>query len=350
MSIVLPFIEREREQVLRLLDFLRQLNSGKPLRRTLYLVPFKGLKIEDVLEAARAAFSAVEVIRDHEGAVSDWKKGDKMRDAAGPNSLFRQAAWHFFLSKPPAGAWLWLEPDCVPLVAGWDETIEAAYRASGKPFLGASMKFSNGNEYLNGVAVYPRDAVTRAPALVTRTMWTNFPDLEIAFDVAGGADVLRQASLTDLIAFEPRDGAALVHGDRDGKILEKLLSGDNAEYGRNVSDPGHVEPAAQPPLLSANEGHVSTVGKAQSSLQSPSQKTRKKKQRGEAVSRLPHKQKIAGSIPAAATPVNGNGHFETVGDQIRGLCDDIFSLIDGHANRKTRLVKEIRKRRLLPLR
>ncbi len=40
------------------------------------------------------------------------------------------------------------------------------------------------------------------------------------------------------------------------------LSGKRSN-GRELPDPGNVEPLAQPPLLSANEGHVSTVGKAQ---------------------------------------------------------------------------------------
>lgn len=320
MAIVLPFIEREREQVLRLLAFIRKL-SGAPLKRTLYLAPFKALPFDDMLSAARTAFADVQVIADNEGAASDWKKDDKVRDAAGPNSLFRQAAWFFHL-RPTAGPWLWLEPDCVPLVPGWDDTLEAAYRTAGKPFFGARMKFQTGDEYLNGVAIYPRDAVGRAPALVTRAMWSQFPEMEIAFDVAGGAEVLRQSHFTDLIQFdyrsepdgriEPREGTALFHGDRNGELLAKLM-------GKRPT----------------------------SNVQRSTSKSEKKKQGGAVAARRAHN--AAGSSPAPATR-NGNGVNESIGDQIRGLCDDISALIDGHSNRKTRLLREIRKRRLLPLR
>lgn len=351
LVVVLPFIDREREQVLRLLDWISQLNSGKPLSRTLYLVPFKGLKIDDVLAKARAAFSDVQVITDSEGASSDWKKGDKVRDAAGPNSLFRQAAWFFYLHKE-LGPWLWLEPDCVPLLAGWDEAIETAYRSSGKPFLGARMKFAAG-DYLNGAAVYPREAVARAPALVTRAMWTQFPELEIAFDVAGGAEVLRQATLTDLIQLEyrngaePQGGAVLFHGDRDGELLQKLLSGSTES--RRAATLGLT--AAKRNGASGVDENTSPESDPSRSSARPAQKSPKKKQVGAVVARRAHTAEVEGSIPSPATPaVNGNGHFETVGDRVRKFCDEIFLFIDGHANRKTRLCKEIRKRRLLPLR
>lgn len=311
MAIVLPFIEREREQVSRLLALIAKL-SGKPLSRTLFLVPFKGLKIDDVLAQARAAFADVQVIADSEGAASDWKKDDKVRDAAGPNSLFRQAAWFFYLHRE-LGSWLWLEPDCVPLAAGFDDAIEAAYRAGGKPFMGARMKFQEG-EYLNGAAVYPRDAVARAPTLVTRAMWTQFPDLEIAFDVAGGLEVLRQASFTDLIQLdyrggecEPREGAVLLHGDRDGELLQKLL------------------------------GDAPTVGNADTS----------KTLGRETVTRRPHKPKKAGSTPAPATQTNGTNGHESIGDQIRGHVGALVSLAT-NANRKTRILAALRKTDLLP--
>lgn len=326
MAIVLPFIEREREQVLRLLDFSRQLNLGKPLSRTLYLVPFKGLKVEDVLEKARAAFADVQVIADSEGAASDWKKDDKVRDAAGPNSLFRQAAWFFYLHRE-LGPWLWLEPDCVPLVPSWDEAIETAYRSGGKPFMGARMKFQEG-EYLNGAAVYPRDAVARAPALVTRATWTQFPDLEIAFDVAGGAEVLRQAMLTDLIQLdyrgecEPRDGAVLLHGDRDGQLVAKLLKG-GGDNGRTR------EKTNSTPHRNARVGNRNRQSKVKAGGNSAGN--------GENPS----------VIAAPTFDPDSAAETSTVGDQIRAGVQTLVNL-STNANRKTRILAALRKTDLLP--
>lgn len=330
MAIVLAFIEREREQVLRLLKFVLQL-SGKPLSRTLYLVPFKALKVDDVLEKARAAFADVQVIADSEGAASDWKKDDKVRDAAGPNSLFRQAAWFFYLHRE-LGPWLWLEPDCVPLVPGWDDTIESAYRAGGKPFLGARMKFQEG-EYLNGAAVYPRDAVARAPALVTRAMWTQFPEMEIAFDVAGGLEVLRQASFTDLIELNYRSDvsfpilsdnskAVLLHGDRDGRLVAKLLKGggDNGRTGEKTNSTPHRNARV------GNRNRQSKVkagGNSAGNGENPS------------------------VIAAPTFDPDSAAETSTVGDQIRAGVQTLVTLATNQ-NRKTRILAALRKTNLLP--
>ncbi len=51
-------------------------------------------------------------------------------------------------------------------------------------------------------------------------------------------------------------------GQRRRRKSATNLSGKRSN-GRELPDPGNVEPLAQPPLLSANEGHASTVGKAQ---------------------------------------------------------------------------------------
>lgn len=64
-------------------------------------------------------------------------------------------------------AWLWLEIDCVPMVANWATLLEKAYMAGGKPFFGCvkPLLFTNkqttepytkaGEDMLMGVAIYP---------------------------------------------------------------------------------------------------------------------------------------------------------------------------------------------------
>jgi hypothetical protein len=230
MAIVLPFIEKEMPRVLMLLGWMAQL-SGR-VNRTLYLLPFKGLEIDEITRDARKAFSDVQLIKDSEGVISDWQADAKVRDAAGPNSLFRQAVW-FFYTRRDLGPWFWFEPDCVPLVEGWDEELEAAYRSAGKPFFGVPLKWQNGEQYLNGAAIYPQNAVTVAPSLAQLTMWTQNPDMQVGFDVAGGKEVASKAHFTDLIQLEyrcdnpgpTRPGAVLFHGDRAGKLLATMTGG-----------------------------------------------------------------------------------------------------------------------------
>jgi hypothetical protein len=349
MGIVLPFIARELPQVVRLLDWIFELAGETPLRRTLYLLPVKSLKIGgpsrtggDVMTSARAAFADVQMIIDAEGVESDWKLDEQMRDAAGPNSLFRQAAWFFYLHRN-SGPWLWLEPDCVPLVKGWDDTLEMAYKAGGQPFFGARMKFRTGDEYLSGAAIYPREAVTLAPALVTRSTWGQFPDLEIAFDVAGGAEVLRQTQASELIqleyrngtsATEPRKGAVLYHGDRSGALLTNL-SGKNFPVTKGESS-----------------GAIAAVA--------PKRRAISKRKRGDAkcaatVTPIPTECFITTSAKShedRTQQSNGAAQSDpvvapTIGDQIRL---HVRALVDlgTNQNRRTRILSALRKTELLP--
>lgn len=350
MSIVLPFIGREMERVINLLNWIEKL-SGQ-LGRTIYLLPFKGISFVEVERAAHKAFADVQVISDSEGVSSDWVKDDKIRDAAGPNSLFRQAAWFFYV-KPMLGPWLYLEPDCVPLAKTWDDQLEAAYRASGKAFMGAKMKAQGGEEYLNGVAIYPQNAVTLAPSLATRMMWKELPETEIAFDIAGGAEVLRKAEFTDLIQLsyrsdepEARDGAVLFHGDRSGKLLETLSGGDTgnpsllaAELDRRPKQKAHTPKGTTDKRIrgATNNG----VNAAQKSS---------KRKRGDAKSaRNPVTSNGAAKVQSPVAPGRSfDRQFEciTVGDSIRAHVSALQAL-STNANRRTRILAALRKSKLV---
>src|SRR5882724_4646700 len=204
LNLVLPFIESDTPNVIRLLKWCAEL-SGK-IPRTIFLLPFKGLNFTEVKMYAERAFTDVQVIQDGEGVISDWKTDSKIRDAAGPNSMFRQAAWFFYFHQG-LGSWLYLEPDCVPLKKDWIEQLEADHFANGKPISGAKMEWGD-EPYLNGVAIYPANVLNEAPQLVTQVMWQQHPEMEVAFDVAGRNHVLQKAHLTDKIQLSYRNGAA----------------------------------------------------------------------------------------------------------------------------------------------
>lgn len=318
MSVVIGFVEREIPRVLQLLAHMATL-SGR-IDRTLYLLPCKGVRSEEITKAAQLAFVDVQLIDDNEGVTSDWRSDDKVRDAAGPNSLFRQAAWFFFL-KRDLGPWLWLEPDCVPLSPDWCDRLEQAYRASGKPFLGTVMHWKQGgtapDAYLNGVAVYPQNAIALAPELVTRTMWEQFPEKEIAFDIAGGNAVHRQAHATDLIQLEyrgdgepsARPGAVLFHGDRSGKLLEEISRKE-----------GDAQCSPDPIPVTSNG----------------------------AVKSEPETAPDA-DLMRVATDIFPQPDLYpiTVGDQIRAHVQALAALAS-NSNRRTRVITELRKAKLVP--
>ncbi len=196
LSVVLPFIESEIPNVRELLN--RSIELSGQIPRVLFLVPFKGVNYVEVKKLAEKAFSQVGVIEDSEGVTSDWQGRQLMRNAAGPNSLFRQAAWFYYLHKQ-YGSWLWLEPDCVPITARWFYDLETEHFQVGRPFSGVAMAIGDQKRYMNGVAIYPWNAIQYAPLLVQSTMWKQHPEYEVGFDVAGGDDVLRHAHMTKLI-------------------------------------------------------------------------------------------------------------------------------------------------------
>ncbi len=84
----------------------------------------------------------------------------------GNNRMFHWVGNYQQSTGCPHG-WLWLEPDCCPLVAGWSDMIENEYRAMRKPYMGFVRAtrhidfatntpfFKPNDNMLMGVAVYP---------------------------------------------------------------------------------------------------------------------------------------------------------------------------------------------------
>jgi hypothetical protein len=213
---------------------------GDTAGHRLFLLPAADMDAREVVEAAESAFpGAVTVLRDAENIKSDWQSTDLARSAAGPNSAFRQLAWHFFLNK--LGPWLFCEMDCIPLKPGWLNAIETEYQRAGKPFMGAHVLIPKVPPHLTGNAVYSEDAVSLAPTLVMRTNWTT-PEgttFELAFDVASATEVLPQSHFTNLIQHEfrhqgfknraevdalVRSDAVMFHSNKDGSLIQLLKS------------------------------------------------------------------------------------------------------------------------------
>lgn len=324
LNIVLPFIEGDVPQVIRLLQRCLKL-SGR-VNYTLFLLPFKGLPFTEIQMHAERAFKDVQVIPDSEGVISDWKSDEKIKDAAGPNSMFRQAAWYFHF-HPAFGPWLYLEPDCVPMTETWIEVLEADHRRSGNPISGVKMEWGDA-PYLNGVAIYPANLITIAPEIVTRVMWQQHDNFEVAFDVAGAKNVLQKAHLTDKIQLAYRavfkdwtdlavlkPEAVLIHGDRNGKLLELL----EAPITANVDIPtnGAAEVPSTILLSDGANAHSRTLA-----IESDN------------VSNLVRSDTAAQQI--------------SIGDEIRYHCDELLRIVSESSSRRSKVIDELRKRKLIP--
>lgn len=116
-------------------------------------------------------------------SVTGWPKG--------ANHLFVRAAvdiWKF--RKEP---WLWLEPDAIPLRAGWLDELNNEFLARGKNYLGHVYECGQNGlppRLMSAIAVYHPNAAIELPML---------PDSPKAFDVEAAPTMIEKGAHTNLI-------------------------------------------------------------------------------------------------------------------------------------------------------
>lgn len=197
MNVAQPYAPREEPAVLANLRWLAELGQ-KPLH-DLFLMACGGEVSRGIVEAARAVFASVQIVKDYEGVTSDWHKGGPIgRSAAGPNSAMRQMAWHFHQLN--RGPWFFWESDAVPLCADWLERLEAEYHAAGKPFLNALVPEQGGTKaHATGNGIYPSDTIIRVMGIALPHTASDNPAAEIAFDIAAADEILPHSHHSRLI-------------------------------------------------------------------------------------------------------------------------------------------------------
>ena len=271
MNVCISIAEHELEMSHRWFQWVMELGGTEGHR--FFLIPSAGVNISDVLVKASFSLSTV-MIKDEESQTSDWQNTEQLRSASGPNSAFRQVAWHFYMNK--LGPYFWCELDCVPLRKDWLDRLETEYKSCGKPFMGAHVQIESVPEHMSGNAIYA-DVPEQAPGLVQRTNWTpkgQDRSFELAFDIAGAKDVLPKAHFTSLIqhkfrfkGFESRaefdtvidPNAVVFHSDKSGSIYKYLrenLSGGNAPACKDNKEVGRSGVA---PVVSTEVGAVLPV-------------------------------------------------------------------------------------------
>jgi hypothetical protein len=241
MNCVISIAEHELEMAHRWFDWMIELGTDGHL---LHLIPSAGLDISSLIPKAHQSCNGrYSIIKDEEDQTSDWQNTEQLRSASGPNSAFRQVAWHFYHGQ--LGPYFWCELDCIPLRKDWLDRLETEYKSCGKPFMGAHVEIESVPEHMSGNAIYV-NVPELAPGLVQRTNWTprgQERSYELAFDIAGAREVLPKAHFTNLIqhkfrfkGFESRaefdavidPNAVVFHSDKKGtiyKYLRENLSG-----------------------------------------------------------------------------------------------------------------------------
>lgn len=167
--------------------------------------------------SAEIGFASVEVLE------VGWPKVAYTTKSEGTNNLWYEAAIH--AARCYQWPFLWLEADAIPLRATWLDELTAGYYAQGKRYFGSVLASSDGKlSCLSRVAIYPRGSGGEIK---------EFCAGKAAFELAAGSIVVPRAGKTKLIqqlAFDAnterskiREGAVLIHSDKDGVLLSQLI-------------------------------------------------------------------------------------------------------------------------------
>ena len=266
IQVLLPCCKADESQAMALLSWIAQMGQ---VDAPLFILCDSGCQVKHLVSLGEKAFTKVQWLADYENILSDWNtQGNQPKSAAGPNSLFRQAIWHFANTKEP---WLFLEPDAIPCRPDWLTMLDKEYHARQKPFMGflVSRETHPGvtAQHMSGVAVYPANS----PAYFRKTILAS----NTAFDIATASSVLEHMHNTSLIFHRYRPPTFADQEDFEGRVSKDL-----AIY--HACKDGSIYPFLRNRLdLSAPQ----RVGEVQ--LDEP----------------LPSKQTVAGSIPVTHSPV-----------------------------------------------
>lgn len=197
MTVVVPCHKGDQHQAERLLKWISELGQVEA-RCVLFCA--KDCNHPYLLSLAQCAFKDALWLEDRENIKSNWSdKTGGATSAAGPNSLFRQIAWYFYL--PAKGPWLFLEPDCIPCTRDWYYKLKAEYEQVAvpkkKPFMGFRVdpKTHPGSLpvpiHMSGVGIYPSETPQLCPDAVRVS--------DAAFDVVGAKQMVPLMHNTQLL-------------------------------------------------------------------------------------------------------------------------------------------------------
>lgn len=148
MVVVIPFHQADAGLVRNLLKWIAELG---PCNYPALLVADAGTNWADcseLLDLTKQCFASADLIT-NEAPVSGW--------TAGSNSLFMTAARHMAERKD---SWLLLEPDCIPLKAGWLDILAGQYQQLGAKYMACVYQNSTPGfppKMHSGIAIYPPD-------------------------------------------------------------------------------------------------------------------------------------------------------------------------------------------------
>lgn len=217
MIITIPFCLADGVQAEHMIDFIGNLNQKEKLGHCVLVVApdVHGEMEKKVTISAEVVFETVDKIK------IGWKEGGNNSKVEQINHLFFSAARQMAMRyRVP---YLWLEPDCVPLVQGWEKLISAAYQSQPKRYLGSRMIDSQQRSSLSRVSVYPADCINDLGRFLEATSGFEIAAGDVIWPCANKTTLLQQMVIqpnTDQSKIRP--DAALLHGDKQGILISLM--------------------------------------------------------------------------------------------------------------------------------
>jgi hypothetical protein len=251
LLVVLAYCPKDLEITKKLLFWISELGSCKP--HSLLLVADSAVPqptMRELMDIVRPVFHKV-----HTMIVTV-----PSNVTFPPNHMFLQAANQ--VKENYKHDFLWMEPDSIPIGEEWLEEIAMAYDDCPSRFMGSIIHQEGQpgmpSDYLNGVAVYPNDAID---------LFKNIPTIKDgtqAWDIASASVVIPKAMNTPLIKhfyglkdlppvfvasratdapknhvtldFVPKE-AAIFHRSKGGELIDLLRAKRNASIPAKSSSP-----------------------------------------------------------------------------------------------------------------
>jgi hypothetical protein len=220
LLVIIPYCTNDGAQAERLIDFIFTLNDRNPSGHCLLVAaPEVHAEMKTKIQiSAEVTFETSSMIE-----IGAWSKPSVIKPQK-TNEIFEFAAK--YIHEHSDWPFLWLEPDCAPLKAGWLDTLTAAYFNQPKKFFGSFMQFKlkRGDEEIKKicmarVGIYPNDAADIMKLDFNSITPFEFPTCDRVIPKATKTWLIQQSNYrlaTDKIKGE----SVLLHSDKNGLLLK----------------------------------------------------------------------------------------------------------------------------------
>lgn len=230
LTTVIPCHSEDAVRAEKLLDLILFLQNKEPEGHgVIVIAPDVQQEMRDKLRlTAELVFRTVEVLNINPKDLPQMERTPEVKSAF-VDAMFEQVARR--MSKAYKDPWLWLEPDCVPLVRTWKDRLLVEYMDSPKRYCGVRLSYGEAKA-LTMHCVFPADSLKDMEAA-----WAiNIPFRFYAFDLSSRSSLIQLETITSLDdVHKVSKSAVLLHGDKSGVLIDWVME-QNTPTGKEQVD------------------------------------------------------------------------------------------------------------------